>query len=70
MWNSNCKFRWGSCLALLLLGALMWASTGEASQERAGLIAIFALSLFISLGFILFGREHIDSKSDPVVRKE
>ncbi|WXL24034.1 hypothetical protein WG219_11790 [Ectopseudomonas mendocina] len=57
------KTRWRGCLALLLLIALMWASAGDSAQERTGLVAIFALSLFISLGFILFGRERIDPGS-------
>ncbi|UUY07104.1 hypothetical protein LRS11_14855 [Pseudomonas sp. J452] len=40
--------------ALLLLGLILWAGSSH-SHTPYGVLQVFALSLFFSLGFLLFG---------------
>ncbi|WP_296127052.1 hypothetical protein [Pseudomonas sp. Ga0074129] len=52
---------WRVAIALLLLIALLWLATDPHSQTPAGVLGLFAFSLFISLGFILFGQQRFDA---------
>lgn len=53
--------KWAMCwraglLAVILLGLVLLASSVR-SQSPQGVIVVFLFSLFISLGFLLFGRQ-------------
>lgn len=48
---------WRALLALLPLAGLLWLAGEQYSQSPAGMLGLFGFSLFISLGFLLFGRE-------------
>ncbi|PJE39751.1 MAG: hypothetical protein CUR33_17365 [Pseudomonas sp.] len=55
-------------MALLLLFGLLWLATEPRSQNPVGVLGLFAFSLFISLGFILFGQHRFEpnpAKSSP-----
>lgn len=52
---------WRIALAILLLTALLWLTTDPHSQTPAGVLGLFGFSLFISLGFILFGQQRLDA---------
>ena len=59
---------WRVALALLLLLGLLWLATEPRSQNPVGVLGLFAFSLFISLGFILFGQHRFEpnpAKSSP-----
>ncbi len=66
------QHRWRAVLAMaLLLGLLLLAT--HSSQTSLGTLGVFAFSLFISLGFLLFGRQTFlraeqDQPSDPKQR--
>jgi hypothetical protein len=44
-------------LALLSLAGLLWLAGEQHSQSPSGVLGLFGFSLFISLGFLLFGRQ-------------
>jgi hypothetical protein len=52
---------WRIALAILLLIALLWLTSDPRSQTPAGVLGLFAFSLFISLEFILFGQQRLDA---------
>ncbi len=51
---------WRALLALLLLLGLLWLASNPFSQSPNGVLGLFVFSLFISLGFILFGQQRLD----------
>ena len=51
---------WRAALAVLLLVGLLWLATDVQSQSPGGVLGLFALSLFIFLGFILFGQQRFE----------
>jgi membrane-bound ClpP family serine protease len=57
---------WRAALALLLMGGLLWLANDQHSQSPAGVVGLFGFSLFISLGFILFGQQRFEpSTTNP-----
>jgi|TARA_R110000868_G_scaffold82610_3_gene233194 hypothetical protein len=47
---------------------LLWLASEPRSQNPVGVLGLFAFSLFISLGFILFGQHRFEpnpAKSSP-----
>ncbi|MDO9623322.1 MAG: hypothetical protein Q7J46_04985 [Pseudomonas sp.] len=55
---------WAICwrvglLAVIVLGLMLLASSVR-SQSPQGVIVVFLFSLFISLGFLLFGRQRFE----------
>ncbi|PTS84127.1 hypothetical protein DBR00_12235 [Pseudomonas sp. HMWF032] len=52
---------WRAALALLLLLGLLWLASNPHSQSPDGVLGLFVFSLFISLGFILFGQQRLDT---------
>jgi hypothetical protein len=64
------QHRWLAVLAMALLLGLLLLATHSSSQTPLGTLGVFAFSLFISLGFLLFGRQSFpraeqDQPSDP-----
>lgn len=47
-------------LALLLLLGLILLATNAVSHSHAGVVRLFAFSLFVSLGFLLFGPQRFE----------
>ncbi|HBX55468.1 MAG TPA: hypothetical protein DEH10_08760 [Pseudomonas sp.] len=46
-------------MMVLLLGLVLLASSAQ-SQSPQGVMTVFGFSLFISLGFLLFGRQRFE----------
>jgi hypothetical protein len=51
---------WRAVLALVLLIGLLCLAIDPHSQSPAGVLGLFAFSLFISLGFVLFGQQRFE----------
>lgn len=51
---------WRAALALLLLVCMFWLANDQHSQSPAGVLGLFGFSLFISLGFVLFGQQRLE----------
>ncbi|WP_339079123.1 hypothetical protein [Pseudomonas sp. TMP9] len=51
---------WRALLALSLLAGLLWLASNPLSQSPDGVLGLFALSLFVSTGFILFGQQRFE----------
>ena len=61
MRNNKLAICWrAGLLAVILLGLVLLASSAR-SQSPQGVIAVLLFSLFISLGFLLFGRQRFEA---------
>ena len=56
-----CFKYWRVALVMLLLLGLLWLASDPNSQSTTGVLGLFAFSLFISLGFILFGQQRFEA---------
>ena len=54
---------WRAAVALLLLAGMLWLANDLRSQTPMGVLGLFGFSLFISLGFILFGQERFEQSA-------
>lgn len=55
--STSVQHRWRAVLAMALLLGLLLLATHSSSQTPLGTLGVFAFSLFIFLGFLLFGRQ-------------
>jgi hypothetical protein len=60
---------WRAALATLLLAGLLWLASKPHSQSPEGVLGLFAFSLFIAVGFILFGDERFEKNASSTSAK-
>ncbi len=57
---------WRAALAVLLSAGMLWLASDQHSLNPAGVLGLFGLGLFISMGFILFGQQRFEpSTANP-----